>query len=674
MEADAGRSLDLSLSALFSQVEPSPSPIQREPRCEKLEREGEYNSGFRTDYWNAHSDMILVREVAMMQVMETITDKPDWHINIFDHETAMQWEQEALDRSNNHYWRTCSNFHDRCWKTDDADGTSSVGVVEPPGILDQDVVKWCTAELRDKAKYFERTGIVPTLDSTFVVAKSDGFFRLEADRCSSGIGQFASAGLREIVDPSMYPLVFGHSRVVRDAAVGVADAIDKRAGTGEAIPGHSYAESPTSSREDRDTLYWSKTYQWLPSNMKFTDDGRLRFTSYINNLHPTKHSRMYESLEELVWLALPLWDQCVARQIFLPYHTTMHGAGRCERRIYPYSVGDVGEGNFIPDSMEEMIEEEITAGKITAPPDDPDEDSEFDEDEFRDAAYKRWCETRQFVQSECGAYSPVDFSIDPAKALQNDFREEGLQIIVKMTTVNLTPDKPSLEFNTDWKVEALLNEHIVGVAVYFLEYDNISPGQVDFRAMTSMHQDDKFSVPMPTDQACDWMKLGFGNYVTLETSGSCLQTYGAVTTRQGRLLAWPNYMHQRWSAFKLEDPQRNGCCRFLSLFLVDPLTRIGKWWAERAFGDGKGNLPPEIAQLVVDKGLGSERLIEALAKGKLGEGKLPVELLDLVRGQVEELLPMSEEDAREHWSKFMEERAKLEKMARARWEEVEYIF
>ena len=85
-------------------------------------------------------------------------------------------------------------------------------------------------------------------------------------------------------------------------------------------------------------------------------------------------------------------------------------------------------------------------------------------------------------------------------------------------------------------------------------------------------------------------------------------------------------------------------------------------------------MPPEIAQLVVEKGFGSEKLREALAKGEMEEGKLPVEVLDLVREQVEKVFPMSEEQAQEHRNKLMEERAEIEKMARKRWKDEEYMF
>ncbi|MBE3042188.1 DUF4246 family protein [Candidatus Bathyarchaeota archaeon] len=40
---------------------------------------------------------LVVREIAMMMIMEGFTDKPEWHLKIFDDEIASQWAAEALE-------------------------------------------------------------------------------------------------------------------------------------------------------------------------------------------------------------------------------------------------------------------------------------------------------------------------------------------------------------------------------------------------------------------------------------------------------------------------------------------------------------------------------------------------------------------------------------------------
>jgi len=54
---------------------------------------------------------------------------------------------------------------------------------------------------------------------------------------------------------------------------------------------------------------WSEKYQWLPANVSFQENGTVKFTSYINNLHPTKHVEIYRLIERLIDIAIPAWDQ-----------------------------------------------------------------------------------------------------------------------------------------------------------------------------------------------------------------------------------------------------------------------------------------------------------------------------------------------------------------------------
>lgn len=42
------------------------------------------------------SSMLLVREVAMMIIMDRLTDKPDWHVKVFDDTITNKWIEEAL--------------------------------------------------------------------------------------------------------------------------------------------------------------------------------------------------------------------------------------------------------------------------------------------------------------------------------------------------------------------------------------------------------------------------------------------------------------------------------------------------------------------------------------------------------------------------------------------------
>lgn len=150
-------------------------------------------------------------------------------------------------------------------------------------------------------------------------ALGKAFERLQRDQREQPDCQ---AGSRDVVDPSMYPLIYGQTRALRDEVVGVTGAISQWAGKGDIVPKKSESAAdryekagwPGWTRRLRPPIprsYWSDVYQWLPSNIDFRPDGSVRFNSYINNLHPEKYPDIYSTLEKLVDKALVTWDNCL---------------------------------------------------------------------------------------------------------------------------------------------------------------------------------------------------------------------------------------------------------------------------------------------------------------------------------------------------------------------------
>jgi hypothetical protein len=145
--------------------------------------------------------------------------------------------------------------------------------------------------------------------------------------------------VQDLVHPSMYPLVYGRSRVLKEEVVEVGDAIEKWAGKGDIIPKDDWRFDPQRDRfrygvgsGEVPPQYWSDTYQWLPANVAFQNDGAVKFTSYINNLHPNRYPGIYRTIEKLIEASLPAWDQCLA---LATGHDVRDGAGRVKSR-FPY--------------------------------------------------------------------------------------------------------------------------------------------------------------------------------------------------------------------------------------------------------------------------------------------------------------------------------------------------
>ncbi|EEU41574.1 uncharacterized protein NECHADRAFT_54318 [Fusarium vanettenii 77-13-4] len=672
-------------------------------------REEWYPVGIHTNCWGSESEMLLVREVAMMIVMDRLTDKPDWHIKVFDDTITEKWIEEGLALP----VRPLYNEIARDGKPIEDDAFYAV-VLDT--ILDRGCLEYCIKELRAKAEFFLKSDLIPTLDASSTVVKSDSlidnslhdslraaFVKLiEEQKHNPDWHPLTKGKVLDLVHPSLYPLVYGRTRVFEDEVVGVEDAIDKWAGKGEVIPEQGPDEQDpeewrhwweTDRTSNTDTggshvssYFWSTKYQWLPSNVELREDGSVKFTSYINNLHPVKHRDVYGTIEKLVEKALPAWDFCL--KLHLRHGgRSFKGAGRTEPR-FPLSEDpdDDNEDNWSPPFRD------IPTPPPRPKPEEAESDSD-DPDEYieeRDENGKSWSGTRREIawqkvrkpaQPEAPDFEAWKYGIQPGDSLRERF--DDLQIIVKMASIELTPQKPKFPAG-GWHVEGLMNEHIVATALYYLDSENVTPSFLQFRMQTSAYQEENFEVGQDQFR---WLEQVYGTKLRGRNGGAdhaCLQNYGSVETKQGRLLAFPNVFHHRVSPFELKDKTKPGHRRFIALWLVDPLTRVintgnvppqqQSWWMDSAFGnlgsDNAGKVPRTIAEIVLDKTPSHPGLEEVVKRGE----PLPAELMEMVRDNVGDPVPMSLQEAKEHRLRLMEARSAFQKVARNEWQNVGYSF
>jgi len=107
-----------------------------------------------------------------------------------------------------------------------------------------------------------------------------------------------------VVDPRRYQYYCPTSAVIEDEVVGVADAVNQWAGKGSVWP--SAAQDIAEGR-----VCFLNYGQPLPSNVAFGNDGTVKITSYVNNLHPEAHASAYPLLEKVISAALPAWDHAL---------------------------------------------------------------------------------------------------------------------------------------------------------------------------------------------------------------------------------------------------------------------------------------------------------------------------------------------------------------------------
>ncbi|KAF5873308.1 uncharacterized protein Bfra_008589 [Botrytis fragariae] len=655
-----------------------------------------YPIGAHQGCWGAKSKLIYVRELAMMSIMDHLTDKEDWHKKVFNENIVSKWRAEALAIPDEQFWMMA--FRDKR-QTRSYDGKINFGhddlgrQIEE--IMDASTFDCCIEELRSKAKHYEKTSVIPTLDACASVAKSDhlvsaelhkslreAFETLKRDQYSSLDWHPNSREMvQDLVHPSMYPLVYGRSRVMKDEVVGVDDAIEKWAGKGEIIPlgGASFKQTSATTKGYQSCgagrkHYWSNKYQWLPANIAFQEDGTVKFTSYINNIHPIKYPEIYRTIEKLVETTLPLWNQCLALNID---YDKNYGAGRLEPRFpYPDVRDDEDTELWNPPGPKQLVSQ----NKSNFDTGDEDEiDIECTDDEMEEEeAEERWRQTREPVIPE-PCFKDVDYSIKIR--LEHQFQESGLQIIIKMASIELTPEKPEFPAGS-WHIEGQMNEHIAGTALYYLDSENITSNDLSFRMQTPEENYDDLGTGQ---DSYSWLEQVFGTNLG-QGKSPCLQNYGSVKTRQGRLLAFPNVFQHKVSSFRLEDPTKPGHRRFIALWLVDPTLRVIStanvppqqldWWVDSVFGntpesrrEAMSKLPAELVMLLNENGLN----LDTSAK----DMKFSPELMEMVREHFNtggDPLLMGVEEAKEHRLKLMGERGAFVRTVGQEWHDLSYNF
>jgi hypothetical protein len=199
---------------------------------------------------------------------------------------------------------------------------------------------WIFEELRYKAKIFYDTGVVSVYNGD--VVKSDSAVPLsikealrDAVRPLENIPkQFkdyhphSDDKVVDLVHPSLFPLVYGRSRILRESTVDLHDCLT-RMGNGEAIPVPPDAETKLKysllypmMRNGENVELFSKKFQWLPCEVGFGEGEECHISSYINNLHPDKHRDLYMIIQQIIAKAIPLWNMTLTplKEMYSEWH------------------------------------------------------------------------------------------------------------------------------------------------------------------------------------------------------------------------------------------------------------------------------------------------------------------------------------------------------------------
>ena len=316
----------------------------------------------------------------------------------------------------------------------------------PGADVTQRMADWVIDSLRHKAGIFNQTGSVNVYDGD--VVKSDRAI----PESLREILKISAAGLEDVpefqkdyhpgsdglvldlVHPSLFPLIYGRSRILSDSVVSLENCIEKCGkGVRTKLPPKGMVENHSGA--------YSGNFQWLPCEVEFVPDGenqssqpqdaaskeysKCKITSYINNLHPQRHADLYECIEEIIARAIPLWNR------------TLEGltAGPVEPRIeYTDCVYDPDPSTLPEDALLQR------------------EEGEPDHIWFV-RLYDWEQSTKKIARPDPEKFEPPE-QVDPEDQfdLKRDFGHRGLQVIVKLASIHLTPEKSEYKGGS-WHVE-----------------------------------------------------------------------------------------------------------------------------------------------------------------------------------------------------------------------------
>ncbi|KAI1504770.1 hypothetical protein F5X99DRAFT_370922 [Biscogniauxia marginata] len=528
--------------------------------------------------WKAAT--LLIRERCMLMLVNELSEKPEWWRKVKDDEITARWKKEALEMK----WASYLRY---------ADFT--------PAMADA-----CIAELRKKAYLYENTGLMPVYDYSAAVIKSDSILTPElakslqdAIKTLEDVPQElkdwhpnSNEQVLDLVHPSLWPLTYGRSRVLQDRTIGVEDAL-AHCGMGTKL--RSPAKSETNYFINNvwnpmGVSVLSNKFQWLPCDVNLDPStGKVKISSYINNLHPEEHAHLYPIIEQFIEKSLPAWDVLYSWDKYFAVQrlkTAEVGKRECS---CPEICGNVGACK--PQARP------LAEGEIPRTRKNP----------ARKKLDKAWFEATHGLKlpnadPEAKEYVKIGASDVKSKGFFDE--KQQIQVIVKLANIHLTPEKPSYDGGS-WHTEGQLNEHIVSTALYYYDSDNITDCTLDFRTCANKEE---LSAELNYEQ---YDHDSISRTFAIQSRGSTIQDIGSVLTKAGRALFFPNLLQHHVSPFKLADPTRPGHRKILALFLVDPAIPITStsnvppqqkhWWTScTGLNSGRGTLPPEVVEMVTD--------------------------------------------------------------------------
>ncbi|OAJ44660.1 hypothetical protein BDEG_27870 [Batrachochytrium dendrobatidis JEL423] len=247
---------------------------------------------------------------------------------------------------------------------------------------------------------------------------------------------------------------------------------------------------------DSSPEFISRKFQCLPSEFRVEQDGSVTINSYINNLNPIWHRDMYKCIAKIFKCFVPMFESLFR-------------------------------------TMDPMFNQSDRGGM------EPD---------------------TQVIRPVYVPTLPEHFQSKYESAKPVSLRGRNLQVIVKLTNIQLTPSKPKYD-EGNWHIECPINESIVAIGLYYYDVENITTPNLDYREAV-----DRFD-----ERASD---MYWEDVYDTDRESPRNQYIGSLELPNGRCVVYPNRYQHKEQSFELADPTQPGHCKILTFFVVNPSRRI----------------------------------------------------------------------------------------------------
>ena len=407
----------------------------------------------------------------------------------------------------------------------------------------------------------------------------------------------------DIIHPSLYPIVNNVSKITHHKLnlKNCGDIFDKSEIKTVKFEKLNIANN---NLDDSEILNMSsKKFQWMPAEY---DLKTTKFVSYINNLS-VQNITLYDILNKIFSLCLPLLNRTLNDIIevetvfgnekhFLLDDSKYITSHKISQNITWYEVDEKGETYEFPFDENFLLNESLinyyekeTNRQLYK---DLDQDIIY---YFGDTKPKEWKKFitafEKFIVNKfheihnidishnpdfiCGldsckrikVYKPITIGKYIPPSAKNYVFEDvlskynNLQVIVKIADIYLKPGDS--EFVSNWHIEGVYNEHIVATCIYYYRSENIKGDELSFR----------LGVDEPENyEQYDW--TGVEKVYGLKQNEQSNQILGKISTKQGRLICFPNIYQHKAMNVALNDTAKPGIRRLLVFFVIDPNHRI----------------------------------------------------------------------------------------------------